>query len=202
MFDRVGGAATGATVLEGLIVNVHATPQIADNDFVGGGWIRAIGSSAAVIEGNVLRDGPRIELVDPAEGSVIRGNSIMDAGWVPIGVYGQGSPIIEDNVIEGADTEAITIGELGFYAIGTNPVVRNNTITGTVCGITVANGAAPLIESNRLSVSEFGLVFESPSTAKLVGNDIQLADGAMDIVEGLENADPEGDGFCEVEEAA
>jgi parallel beta-helix repeat protein len=203
-FDHVGGAGDAGSALEGLIVNVRATPVIADNLFDGGGLIRSVGSSAPVIEGNVLRDGPRIELIDPAEGTVIRGNTITDAHWAAIGVYGQGSTLIEDNVIEGGDSEAIAIGEPGFVAFGTNPVVRNNTISGALCGITVADGAAPLIESNRLSVSEFGLVFAAPTAAQaqLLDNDIQLADGARDIVEGLENADPEGDGFCEVEEAA
>ena len=51
-------------------------------------------------------------------------------------------------------------------------------------------------------MSEFGLVFAAPSTAQVVGNDIQLADGATDIVEGFELADPEGDGFCQPEEPA
>jgi len=201
-FDHVGGAATEGSVLDGLIINVRATPLIAGNEFDGGGWIRVIGGSAPVIQGNVLHDGPRIELVDPAEGAVIRGNSITDASWFAIGVFGPGTTLIEDNMIEGGDSEAIAIGELGFYALGTNPVVRNNTIAGARCGITVADAAAPRIESNRLSVSEFGLVFASASTAQVVGNHIELAEGATDIVEGLEVADPEGDGFCMPEEPA
>lgn len=201
-FDHVGQPLGPATVLDGLIINVRATPVIADNLFDGGGLIRSVGSSAPVIEGNDLRDGPRIELVDPAEGTVIRKNSITDAHWAAIGVYGQGSTLIEDNVIEGGDSEAIAIGEIGFFALGTDPVVRNNTIAGAPCGMTIADGAAPLIESNRLSVGEFGLVFAAPSTAQVVGNDIQLGDGGTDIVEGLEVADPEGDGFCQAEGSA
>jgi hypothetical protein len=100
-FDRVGGAENAESALQGLIVNVRATPVIADNLFDGGGRIRSLGSSAPVIERNVLRDGPWIELVDPAEGTVIRGNSITDADSAAIGVYGFGSILIEDNVIEG-----------------------------------------------------------------------------------------------------
>ena len=50
-------------------------------------------------------------------------------------MYGFGSIVIEDNVIEGGHGEAIAIGELGFYALGTDPVVRNNTIAGALCGI-------------------------------------------------------------------
>jgi hypothetical protein len=199
-FDHVGGGAGSGTVLEGLIINVYSTPLIADNEFDGGGWIRALGGSAPVIQGNVLRGGPRIELLDPGEGAVIRGNSITDAGWVAIGIYGSSSTVIEDNRIVGGPVEAIAIGEMGYKAFGTDPVVRNNTIARVPCAITVAEDAAPRIESNDISVTEFGFVFAAPSTVQVSGNDIQLGDGAMDVVEGIEAADPDGNGFCEIEE--
>ena len=87
-------------------------------------------------------------------------------------------------------------------AFGTDPVVRNNTITRAPCGITVAEEAAPRIESNDISVTELGLFFAGPTRGQASGNVIQGGEGLRDVVEGIAAADPEGDGFCQVEEEA
>jgi hypothetical protein len=108
--------------------------------------------------------------------------------------------VIEDNEIEGGPAEAIAVGEIGLKAFGTDPVIRNNTISQVPCGVTVAAAAAPRIEANDISVTELGLFFAERGSEQISGNMIRGGDGVADIVEGIETVDPEGDGFCFVEQ--
>ena len=201
-FEELGRYDSAAAVMDGLVINVHATPTITHNEFAGGGWIRVLGGSAPLIEDNDLRDGPTIWLTDIGEGTIIRGNRITGAPLRAIGLYGPGAPLIEGNeittllAVEGA-VAGIAVGEMGYSAFGTDPIIRGNTISEARTGIEIAEGAAPTIEGNDIDATESGLAFGGPGSAVITGNTICGVKSVVSVPEGMDTPSLEGNTLCD-----
>lgn len=177
------GAFTDAVVIAN-----GSRATVRDNELLGGGAITIYERSQALVIGNTLVDGPSILSFRGDAGTVIRDNQIVAPLNRAIGAFG-GSPTIEGNVIEQATSDGITVG-FGF-SVGTDPIVRDNHISGTMHGIAVAPDAHPLIERNTLRSNDTGLIFASNSN-DLVAADNVLIDNTTGIALGRTTARIEG----------
>ncbi len=159
LFDHVGNAGTDTSLDAGLALYVieGSAARIVGNEFVASADLNIHGRSAPLIEGNSLRDGSRIMADDPGDGTTIRANEISDAVPIAINVNAATHMLIEDNVITGSGQDAIQLGL--FSAIGIEPIIRGNTISGSGgSGINGVMGGAPTIEDNTFSGNATGLL--------------------------------------------
>ena len=128
-----------------------SSPSIISNEFTTGAiWMQGTG-------------------VDP----IIRGNVIEGSVKWGISIGGGARPTVESNTITGAAT-AIEIEDTGWAIsdIGTDPVLRGNTISGsTRAGVSVGRGATATIEENELIDNSTGI--------SLTASDAAIEDNAI-----------------------
>jgi parallel beta-helix repeat protein len=160
-----------AIQLEGGTVAV-----VRDNVLTHSGEIRLIEDAVAVVESNTLRDGHGIAVEDAGDGTLIRDNVIERAFLHGIAVRSKGRPVIEDNVIRGAESNGISVG--AGHSAGVDPLVRGNTVSDSSFGITVSNLADPLVAGNVLDGNDVG-ISTAVSDATIISNVIR--DGGVGI---------------------
>jgi len=200
-FDRVGGTPSPETVVDGILIDARADATVTDNEFSGGGVIRAFGGATLRFENNDLHDGPFLVLDNVGVGTIIRGNRISEPRSHAIGMFGPGTPVIEMNVVTESDAPALWIGESGYAAYGTDPEIRGNSISTVPFGIVIAQAAAPTIEENEIDVTEYGLSFGGPNTATISGNTICGAKGNVLVPEGMDQPSLDGNELCDIDAA-
>lgn len=168
-----------------IVITGGSSAVVQGNTLLDGGPITAYEGSSPSVIGNTLIGGPSIIAFTPAEGTIVRGNTISATPVRGIGVYGPGRPTIEYNTISGAAGDGISVGG-AHNSRGTDPIVRGNTVRDAETGIGVAEQAAPTIEGNTLSHNRTGLAIGYGSDALTVeGND--LVDNSIGIAIGRSN---------------
>ena len=146
----------------------------------------------------------RIMADDPGDEAIIRANEIIDAGTIAININAPTRMLIEDNLVEGAGQDGIQLGL--FSAIGIEPVIRGNTISGSAgSAVNGVMGGAPTIEGNtfvdnatglllglgqaRVSANEFsgdgsGIALARGSDPTVTGNTIDVSGVGLIIGDG------------------
>ncbi len=185
VFDSTGrpygvfGGGIGGGSLDVLGGSAHAL----GNQFLGGGEIRITLDANATFEGNELSDGPHLYLQDPGDEAVVRGNTISGTFDRAMGLFGPSTMTIENNAIDGASGDGISIG--WGSSSGHDPIVRGNEILGSTTGINVATEAAPVVSGNRIRDNTTGILSVSSQSVlrdnELEGNTtgIALSDDAV-----------------------
>ena len=170
-FDGTGKpfGADGGGVGSSLDINQGAA-SVLENRFSGGGEVRIAGGADVAFERNELSGGPHLFLADPGPESVVRGNTIRDTLDRAIGLFAPTTMPIIGNTIVGAGGDGIT---LGFdSALGVDPLIEDNDITGNRIGVQVFPGSGALLKANRFSQNETAVLVQSDG-ARLEDNDIR-----------------------------
>jgi parallel beta-helix repeat protein len=179
VFDGVGSGFGGDETCHALFGPGSCNPvavrfegtqaQLLGSTFIDSAQVGVHGGASPLIEGNELSGGSFIFLEDFGDETVVRGNTIRDAGHAAIAIYTTGRPLIEGNIISGAGGSAIEVGL--DLAPGIAPLIRGNTITESETGIQVAAGAEPVIEDNELVANGSAIVIAG-ADAVISGNRI------------------------------
>lgn len=178
--DSVVLVVGGASQL--LDLSFQAVRPLA-SDGVAGGAIVLTGGATAIVRGNHLDEGGSIAVYDRSEpdidtntleggGSIwgafgdaarIRGNRIVGARSHGIEIMAPTRMRIESNTIVDAPVAGISVG-VG-HAIGIDPMIVGNSISGSRSAIRVAFGAEPTIMTNDIAVGREGINIVSSSPA-------------------------------------
>ena len=120
----------------------------------------------AVLEGNELSDGPHLYLQDPGDLAVVRDNIITGTFDRAMGLFTASTMTIENNIIDNAGSDGITVGWVS--AVGADPLIEGNEISGSATGIWIAGGAAPVISGNQIHGNGIGIACPIAQTRRSV----------------------------------
>ena len=156
VFDGTGVAYQGGEIGKGSSLNIAGgTASVLDCQFLGGGEVMVTFDADVLLEGNEFIDGPHLDLNDPGDEAVVRGNTFSGSHDRAMGLFGESTMLIEGNTVNGAGGDGITVGWQS--SPGHDPMIRDNVISGTAIGIMVFPDTNPVVEGNRISSSTTGI---------------------------------------------
>jgi nitrous oxidase accessory protein NosD len=167
LFEGTGFPYDGSTTSargSSIVVNAGSTATITSNTLTGGGPIGVFDDSEPLVEGNTLKDGPHIFLMNPGDATVIRDNSVSGTLDRAVGIFSSATVLLEGNTILDAGAAGISIWASG-------PRVLENSITGTAVGIQIQPLVMATIEANTLIGNQVAMILNM-SDAHIAGNDI------------------------------
>ncbi len=156
---------------QAIIVNGGSTATIEGNSLNGLGGILITDLS----DPHVLRNeliGTRVAIMGRGLGNqaIIQDNTIRGGTNAGVLITGPTTALVEGNVISDIDASGILVGER--TAVGIDPILRDNIISGSGTAITVSSGARPTIEGNDLTGNTSAIVVVG-SDLSITGNDLR-----------------------------
>lgn len=150
-----------------IVINGGSSAHVSTNTVTNGGAIGIYDGSGPTVADNELIDSHGIS-GHPGDGGIISGNDLRGG---TIHIYGPTTAVVEANRISDADSAAIRIGLA--QSPGTDPIIRDNRISGSETGITVQSGARPTIEDNQFFGNGTGVLMSSQQPMPIHGNDFR-----------------------------
>ncbi len=137
------------------------------------------GPGEAVVRGNTFPDGAILHLDFDLTG-IIESNDLTNAS---IGIGAGSSMTVKDNVVRdtrsGRGEAAIAVWEPG-----SSGHIVGNTVTGSVVGISVSDGAVATVEGNDLIGNDVAIQWSSTETGAIDGNAVREGGIGIEIVAG------------------
>jgi len=187
----------------GVQASGTSTPRLRDNVIdehaVG---VLATGDVALVLIDNVVANGEVGLQADSRVALDVRGNQIWASERTAIGLSGDTTGVVRDNLVEGASIAGIQVAGDASLRVASNSIsgpgdvgisfsessggsVDANIVTGRTVGIQVAGSADPDVTGNVIVDSQVvGLLYVDEASGIAVGNDISGAEEASVLLGG------------------
>jgi parallel beta-helix repeat protein len=138
-----------------IAIGGRAYATVRDTELNDSGDILVHERGTVRLEDNALNDRAGILIAGAGASSVVIGNTIVGARLHGIEIVAKGRHRIGRNTIIGAESSDISVGN--GRSPGVDPLISDNTVTGSSFGISVASLAKPTITRNDIIGNDVGI---------------------------------------------